>query len=85
MSNTVQLAITRRNSNVIARRRRSRKLITPQAFAAIYQGSFEMGTVGGAAYCRFTFGAGRAHAWGGDSKAAYRNTLRNFHHKYTAS
>lgn len=85
MSNTVKLAITRRNSNVIAKKRRSRKLITPKAFAALFQGSFEMSSRSGIAYCKFISADKTAHAWGGNIQSAYRNTLRNFHYKYTTS
>ncbi|QWA38888.1 hypothetical protein [Chryseobacterium sp. ZHDP1] len=83
MSNTTQLAITGRNSKVIAKKRRSRKLITPAAFAKLFNGSFEMNFKNGIGYCKFISSDKMAQAWGINIQKAYRNTLRNFHQKYT--
>lgn len=83
MSNTTQLAITGRNSKVIAKKKRSRKLITPAAFAKLYNGSFEMNLKSGIAYCKFISSDKMAQAWGNNNKNAYRNALRKFHQKYS--
>ena len=83
MSNTIQLAITGRNSKVIAKKRRSRKLITPSAFSKLFNGGFEMNYKNDIAYCKFISSDKMAQAWGGTIQKAYRNTLRNFHHKYS--
>ncbi|WP_313091946.1 hypothetical protein [Chryseobacterium flavum] len=82
MSNTAKLAVTGRNSIVIAKKRRSRKLITPAAFAKLYSGTFEMNIKNGIAFCKFISSDKISHGWGINSPKAYRNMLRNFHHKY---
>jgi hypothetical protein len=82
MSNTQKLAVTGRNSIVIAKKRRSRKLITPAAFTKLFSGTFEMNFKNGIAYCKFISPDKTAQAWGASSPKAYRNMLRNFHHKY---
>ncbi|MET3035807.1 hypothetical protein ABXT08_06890 [Chryseobacterium sp. NRRL B-14859] len=82
MSNTAKLAVTGRNSIVIAKKRRSRKLINPRAFAKLFNGTFEMNFKSGIAFCKFVSKEKTAQAWGTNSTKAYRNMLRNFHHKY---
>ena len=83
MSNTTRLAVTGRNSIVIAKKRRSRKLITPSSFAKLFNGTFQMKLSNGIAFCKFVSGERMAQAWGPNSIRAYKNMLRNFHHKYS--
>lgn len=66
----------------IARKRRTRKLITPQSFAKLFRGKFEMNFKSGTFYCGFKSEDRNAHAWGISPVKAYRNMLRNFHQKY---
>lgn len=66
----------------IARKRRARKLITPQSFAKLFNGKFEMNFKSGTFFCGFKSEDKKAHAWGNRPVKAYRNMLRNFHQKY---
>ena len=82
MSNATNNVITRRNSRVIAKQRRIRTLITPQAFAKLYQGKIKLSKENGIFFSGFTSEDIKAHAWGHSFPRAYRNMLRNFHLKY---
>lgn len=84
MRHQTKTVITRRNSRVIAKQRRIRSLITPQAFAKLYQGKIKLTKESGTFFSGFTSEDKKAHAWGHSFPRAYRNMLRNFHLKYAS-
>ena len=84
MRNSTENSTIRRNSKVVARLRRNRKLISPRQFKNLYQGKIKSYVTAGIFYCGFNSQTQNSHGWGDSFSKAYRNMLRNFHHKYAA-